>query len=99
MGNLHNTYHRLRKVRILSDLKSYASEKKDINLIFRIKEIEKEMSYNSITEDECDVNILIDVIKKHIDKLSDDDTKKFILSRIRDYKIDELFSITRKFID
>lgn len=98
--HLHNTYHRLRKVRILSNLKSYATDKKDINLFFIIKEIEKEMSYHSITEDECDVNILIGVIKKHIDKaIISDDTKKIILSKIRDYKLEEIFSITRDFID
>lgn len=46
----------------------YANEEKDINLFFIIKEIEKEISYHSITEKECDVNVLIGVIKKHIDK-------------------------------
>lgn len=98
--HLYNTYHRLRKVRILSDLKSYATEEKDITLFFIIKEIEKEMSYHSITEEECDVNILIGVIKKHIDKtIMSNDTKKFILSKIRDYKLEEIFSTTRYFID
>ena len=73
------------KLNILSELELYSIDAKELTLFFIIKKIKKEMSCHSTLEDECDV------IKNHINKaIISDDTKNFVLSKIREYKIDEL---------
>ena len=82
--------NRLKRLRLIREIKNKAIELQDYESASWIRDIEKEINAYFLYEDDEGIKFLFELVDKRLEKLKGGQFKSYLISLLREYKIEKL---------